>query len=299
MGDTRYLAALEKFEAARRDGNLDLLSPATGIQALGALAAEADPVKANVLATRLLNQTRRSAILLASVADGVIALDDEGRIQFANPAAERLLGWDAGGLLGCDFHDTVGHRRADGVNVSRDDCPLLQAIGRGSAEAVTIEGDCFERHDGTTFLVGIVAAPIFERGVPHGTAVVFRDITAQKARERELALHAAALDAVPVAVLWIARDGQILYGNQAAAKHLGYDREELPSLSVFDISPLTAGRPWEPWWDEVRARGGVHVETEHLRRDGSRVPVAVQVKPVAYDGADFHVAVITPRADRS
>src|SRR6266498_1097321 len=38
--------------------------------------------------------------VLYGFADAVVVADERGRIVFANPAAERLLGWDDGGLVG-------------------------------------------------------------------------------------------------------------------------------------------------------------------------------------------------------
>jgi len=43
---------------------------------------------------------QRNALLLEAAPEGIFGLDQEGRIIFINPAAELLLGWPAGELLG-------------------------------------------------------------------------------------------------------------------------------------------------------------------------------------------------------
>jgi PAS domain-containing protein len=44
--------------------------------------------------------------------DGIFLLDSEGRIVYANPAAERILGYGAGELLGRDAHLSLATSRA-------------------------------------------------------------------------------------------------------------------------------------------------------------------------------------------
>lgn len=292
MGDVRFDAALEQVEKARREGNVEQVSPETGIQALGALAAAEDGVLANVLTTRLLNQVRRSATLLRFVAEGVVALDGDGIVLYANPAAERMLGQEEGGLRGRRFHDTVHHGKMDGEDVAREDCALLRTLEAGTHDRVWVnDHDTFRRRDGSTFLVGFSAAAITVHGEPTGVAVVFRDITREKEHEAELKLHRAALDAVPEPVFWLDHDGSILYVNVAASDHLGYGRDELERMKVFDVDVDFPPDRWSENWERVRRDGIVRIESRHRTRDGEVVPVSIKVTHVEHDGRGFHVAV--------
>lgn len=296
MGDTRFHSALDRYERARREGHLAGLSAETGIQALGALAAETDAVEANVLATNLLNQVRRSATLLRFVGDGVVALDVDGRIQFANPAAHHLLGREAGTLLGEDFHDVVDHRCADSAPVSRERCRLLGAMEAAEGALVQVEDERFAREDGSTFAVGYAVAPIVHRGDMAGLAVVFRDRTRQQEHERTLALHAAALEAVPIPVFWVGHDGGILYANEAAAEHIGAPRGTLTRMHVWDFSSERSAEEWPEWWARMKRVGGREFDTVHRCMDGTEVPVHIRVRLVESGGEEFHVAVVERRA---
>lgn len=295
MGDVRFEEPLRLFQEARRRGVLDRLSPETGVQALAALAAEADPMAANVLATRLLNQMRRSATLLRYVADGVVYLDHQGRVLFANPAAEELLGVEAGALLGHDFHDLTRHRRkGDAHALNRERCEILAALDDPDNVARVSDGDVFERSDGTSFLVGFVVAPVVEQGEQMGVAVVFRDITQQMEREGKLALARAALESTPVPVFWLDRDGDFLYTNPAAAAHLGHPPEALARMTVYDVDPGFDREGWDRTWEEVKRSGSAELDVHHLRADGSLVPVHLRVHHVAHAGREFHVAIALP-----
>lgn len=117
--------------------------------------------------------------VLVNVADAVYLVDVDGRVEFANPAAYQLLGWDED-LLGRISHATIHHHHWDGTWFPQEECPMLRP--RQTGETVRIYGDTFWRRDGSKFRVAYSSAPLAtERG--NGAVVVFRDVTAQMAAE--------------------------------------------------------------------------------------------------------------------
>jgi PAS domain S-box-containing protein len=133
------------------------------------------------------------AALLASTVDAVYAVDAQGRILFANPAALAILGYDAvDALIGRDSHATIHARHPDGRPYPESECPLLRP--RSTGEVVRVEEDWFVRRDGTFVPVAYSSAPVMVDG-GRGAVVVFRDITerhhAEAERRRAEALHAS------------------------------------------------------------------------------------------------------------
>src|SRR5688572_25014590 len=63
---------------------------------------------------RLRHQLVFTDAITQSIADGIYAVDERGRLTYLNPAAERMLGWRADEILGHDMHETVHYQRADG-----------------------------------------------------------------------------------------------------------------------------------------------------------------------------------------
>jgi PAS domain S-box-containing protein len=117
--------------------------------------------------------------VVANIADAVYLVDVDGRVEFANPAAFDLLGWDED-LLGRISHATIHHHHWDGSFFPQDECPMLRP--RLTGETVRVYGDTFWRRDGSKFRVAYSSAPLAtERG--NGAVVVFRDVTAQIAAE--------------------------------------------------------------------------------------------------------------------
>jgi len=128
---------------------------------------------------------RRDALVLKSVAEGIHALDLEGRIIFENPAAERMFGWEPGELLGKPAHMTIHHSRAGGAPYPQRECPIYASLRDGISRRITDE--VFWRKDGSSFPVEYVSAPV--RDENHeiiGAVVVFSDTTETKRTEREL-----------------------------------------------------------------------------------------------------------------
>jgi PAS domain S-box-containing protein len=133
------------------------------------------------------------AALLESTADGVYAVDAQGRVLFANRAALAILGYGAEDeLLGRASHATIHDRRPDGRPFPESECPLLRP--RSTGEVVRVEEDWFVRRDGRFVPVAYSSAPVMVDGA-RGAVVVFRDITerqrAEAERRRAEALHAS------------------------------------------------------------------------------------------------------------
>ncbi|MFA7400197.1 MAG: PAS domain S-box protein, partial [Sideroxydans sp.] len=86
--------------------------------------------------------------------------------------------------------------------------------------------------------------------------------------------------------------GIIVDCNDQACRSLGYARDELLRLTIFDIaSTIAPGQVWESE-REIFARDGHRlVETHHRRRDGSFFPVEINARLIQKDNERFIVAV--------
>ncbi|HEY4277244.1 MAG TPA: PAS domain S-box protein [Conexibacter sp.] len=132
--------------------------------------------------------------LLESIADAVYAVDHDGRVEFVNPAALALLGYDdERELLGKQSHATIHFRHRDGSEFPEDDCPLL--LPRTTGRAVRVEEDWFIRRDGSFVPVAYSSAPIGD-AEDRGAVVIFHDTTKRRSDEaagrREAAERARA-----------------------------------------------------------------------------------------------------------
>src|SRR5581483_2140851 len=115
----------------------------------------------------------RTALILASVGDGILGLDTHGNITFANPAAAALLGWAPAELIGRDGHRVLHVLVADGPPCLPGHCPVAAACATGARHER--EAAMFRRRDGSCFPVEFSSTPVRERGTTVGAVMSFVD----------------------------------------------------------------------------------------------------------------------------
>lgn len=120
--------------------------------------------------------------LLASIADGVLAVDPGGRVTEVNDAAVRLLGFSRRQLLGQLWSDVLVLADDEGHAIPDADRPLTKALGAVTYQVFADNAHFYIRADGTRFPVAMDCAPVLIGGRVAGAVEVFRDIT----REREV-----------------------------------------------------------------------------------------------------------------
>lgn len=132
----------------------------------------------------------RNELILKSVIDGVIGLDETGTITFVNPAAEELLGYGSAELIGKNMHHALHSKFADGSSYPTEACPIEQAREMGVLHRT--DKEVLWRKNGASFPVEYSTNPLREGGRIMGAVVVFRDVTEKKRNEeqREKAIQA-------------------------------------------------------------------------------------------------------------
>jgi len=143
--------------------------------------------------TALFSEQDRAQVTLAAIADAVITIDTQARIEYLNPVAERLTGWPSEDAEGHPLHEVlVLQSEATGKRV--DDLVSRALIEGGGGES---DGHfVLSRRDGSAIAIDQSVAPIRNRaGEIVGAVLVFQD----KSREREYVSrlsHLASHDAL-------------------------------------------------------------------------------------------------------
>jgi diguanylate cyclase (GGDEF)-like protein/PAS domain S-box-containing protein len=129
-------------------------------------------------------EKEKAQVTLASIGDGVIRANAEGEIDYLNPVAERLTGWDAEQALGRPVVEVF--RVVD--EVTRQ--PLPDPMRRCLDENRVVESPghaLLLSADGKEYSVRDTAAPVRDReGNLLGTVLVFKDVTQLRGMEREM-----------------------------------------------------------------------------------------------------------------
>jgi len=127
---------------------------------------------------------RRNELILQAAGEGIYGVDNNGMTIFVNPAAARMLGWQADALIGQPMHALLHHTRPDGTHFPKEECSIYAAFKDGTVHHV--DDEVFWRKDGSSLPVAYTSTPIRENGKLAGAVVVFRDITEQKLAEQKL-----------------------------------------------------------------------------------------------------------------
>ena len=120
-------------------------------------------------------EKERAEVTLASLGEAVISTDAEGRLNYMNPAAERLTGCATADAQGSPLSSLFGI--IDEATETANDRLIDQSLDEG----VAIDRQRLVRPDSTSVAVSIVGAPLHAEGKVAGAVLVFHDMT----RERE------------------------------------------------------------------------------------------------------------------
>jgi PAS domain S-box-containing protein len=114
--------------------------------------------------------------LLASGADGVYAVDDEQRIVYWSPSAEKILGHKASEAVGKFCYEFMLGEDYDRQPFCRRDCPTIVAARRG--RGVPAYDICSKTKSGRDLWISVSIIP-GDSKTPGGPAAIhlFRDVT--------------------------------------------------------------------------------------------------------------------------
>ena len=116
----------------------------------------------------------------------------------------------------------------------------------------------------------------------------------RKQTERRLQMFQFATDQADDAVFWMDRHAGFYYVNDQACRSLGYTREELMRLRLFDIDPAYPEERWEADWAQFHEKRieVQRLESFHRRKDGVVFPIEVVGKHCWFGDTELHVAYV-------
>ena len=222
--------------------------------------------------------------LFDALAEGVLVVDDEGRIMAMNTSAEQLLGYASDALTGRDVRDSPWvledeeQRRLE-VN----EWPIIATLESGTPSGrltVTV------RPDGVRRIIVMIAMPLPRPRARHWTVVSLADVTRE--RTAELALAASEgrfrqlVEQAPDAVVVVDESGIITTCNQRTADVFGYAPSELAGAPIELLVPdgaRPAHRRRRAEFVRVPSSRpmGAGADLSGRRKDGSEFPIEVSL----------------------
>ncbi|MDP2630253.1 MAG: PAS domain-containing sensor histidine kinase [Candidatus Uhrbacteria bacterium] len=133
---------------------------------------------------RLTETNAKDEAMLASIGDGLVATDKEGRITLVNDAFEKILGWDQSEVKGKLFSEVVHMADEFGKELAISERLLTKVLKGHTTTTTTTTTGAYQRKDGAFFPVAFTIAPIIVDAKIAGVVEVFRDITHEKELDR-------------------------------------------------------------------------------------------------------------------
>ncbi len=224
-----------------------------------------------------------------AASDGVVVLDDEGRILFVNRSAESITGFARDGLLGSALVDLVDESQA----------PVLAEATRTVLGGNNLEA--FDLDVATTGGIPVRVSVSTSTVLSNRDAVIlqFRDVTAERALEEELRktkdFLESLIDSTVDAIVAADTEGEIMLFNQGAERIYGFRAEDvIGKINVRELYPRGVA---EQVMRMLRseAYGGVgylqQTRRELLTKTGELVPVNMTAS-IIYEDDGHEVATV-------
>jgi len=219
----------------------------------------------------LRNSETRVRAITDSVRDAIVVIDSDGRVQYWNPAAERMFGYTITEAVGQDLRTLLvpaRHVAAYGAALS-----AVLETEDGAAVARTMELEALRR-DGPEFPVQLSLSAVEIGGARHAVGVV-RDVTesrqAQQALVQERALLGALMDHTPDHIYFKDVENRFMRVSTALARSVGArEPSDLIGKTDFDYFTPEHARPAFEAEQAIMRTGVPVVDLEELetRLDG-------------------------------
>jgi len=219
--------------------------------------------------------------LVETMNEGLLVRDAQGCFAYVNDRLCDILGYARDELLG----------RSPDEFVAEDDLQILQAQLKQRRELEQNREDAYENYeiswvkrDGTVVITSVSPRPIFDGEQFQGSFAVITDITEQKKMQHQRREEREFLENIfrttNDGIVVSDTDGKILRVNTTIEKLLGYDEMEMVGVSALGFFPQEGEfrRQGLEMAELLRREGSVqNWETEWCRKDGSRLPVEINV----------------------
>jgi len=125
------------------------------------------------------------------------------------------------------------------------------------------------------------------------------DAIQDRIMEERLMLIQFSVDRSGDAAFWVRDDGHFFYVNEEACQSLGYSRDEMLCMGVYDITPDVTRQGWADHFQELKEHGRWTFESKHCRRDGRIFPVEIRTNVIRFNDREYVCAFARDITERN
>jgi len=230
--------------------------------------AEEEAIERGRAEARERDELHRFDITLASIGDGVISTDCDGRITFLNRVACELTGWTQSEAIGQPIETVfVVRDEESGAAVEAPTTTAMRARRVVGLDSHTV----LLTKSGSRIPVGDSGAPVFDAaGEMVGAVIVFHDTSALRAKDAELRRLKRMIDLSQDAIIVTDAERRIVTWNLGAREMYGWEAAEVSGKVVHELLG-TAPAEVEKKEQSLRDDGWWEGELIHTHKDGRMI----------------------------
>lgn len=234
---------------------------------------------ASALSVQLLRRTMRQREALSdsatrintimdNVIDGIVTVDENGRIESMNPPAERMFDYSADALVGQDFA-TLLYEGCKDVYQDQLNSGSDMVISSFESNECEMRG---RRPDGSTFPIELALTRVVVQG--RGLLIhLVRDISERKRADERQRLAASVFENTSEGILITDVEGMIQFVNPAFTAITQYEAKEAIGENPRILSSGRHDRPfYEAMWGALQEFGHWQGEIWNRRKNGDVFP---------------------------
>ena len=258
-----------------------------------------DMEKRRLVEEALRNQQEAFQAISDTARDGIVMIDDQGRITFWSRAGEQILGYGAGDAIGRDLHKMLAPLRFHEAYLKGVD--EFRKTGTGFVVGKTVELMALHRL-GHEVPVELSLAAAQQDGRWHAVGIL-RDITDRKATENALKetedRYRRVLETVPNSItITTEREGIYKEINQFFTDFTGISRKDALGRTPLDLDIMETPEKRDRFLAVLKEKGQVdNLEMRYRRRDGTFADTLFSARRLRYDGQDCLVSVVSDISD--
>lgn len=232
----------------------------------------------NVLGSPVLEKEQSTWLwtLLEASRDGIAILDGTFCLVECNRSFAGMLGYRKEELIGKHVWDW---------DATMSEAEIKSRFGEFmSMDATFVTKQRCKDQSTIDVEITITVASINEQPL---AVAVCRDITKQRQEHEALLKTQFAIDHARDNCVWSDAQGRIVYANFSACKRLGYSREEITKLTIFDIDPDFTYDHFQKRRQMAREAKATLFETRHITKNGQIFPVEISANHFGDDAETF------------
>lgn len=159
--------------------------------------------------------------------------------------------------------------------------------------------EILETKDFPSRYIRTIAKPILKGGSVYKVSGLYQDVTEIRRNQNDLLLYKKVIDNVQDLIYVYNVKGELLHYSKSLVDKLGFSKQELDKMSMFDLDTMVTKEFYEAHFENVIATGFHRFEWRIERKDGTQFPVDIISNHLRYQNEDWICSVVRDTTEKN